>query len=811
MSTILRDLKYAFRMLTKTPGLSAIAIMTIALGVGLTTHTFSIVYGSVIRGLPYEGSDRLMYLTQAKLADGSTDRSVPVHDYIDWRDQQTTFEELGALYNGTVNLADVDQRPERFLGSFVTWNALGQSGAQPILGRGFQPGEDSPDAPLTIILGYDVWQNRYDADPGILGKTIRANGQMHTIIGVMPRGFKFPFDSYVWLPLGIDAAQVERGQGFTLEVFGRIKSDVSVDRAEAEIAAITQRLAEEYPVTNEGITSEMKPFTEEYMPAQIIAVMWAMLVAVFGVLLIACANVANLLLARAATRSKEVAVRTALGAKRSSVIRQLLMESLVVAVIGGVVGVGLSYVGINAFNAWIIDVQKPFWIVIGLFPQVLVFAIAITLLASVVAGTYPAFKASDGGVSEILKDGSRGSSLRVSKFSTGLVVGEIAVSCGLLIAAGFMVKSIVNVRNLDRGFVVENVLTARVGLNEIDYPDGEQWRLFHEQLLVELASLPGAQTVALTSNLPMNGAGQNWYGVERETYVTDRDYPFANQSVVTPEYFGVFGVTVTEGRGLTDQDRASNIPVAVVNESFARRHFSDGSAIGERIRFGRSTSAQPWLSIVGVVPDMYVGGGVGGIGSDDRDQHHIYIPLAQNPRRFMSVAIKASGDPLGMAPLVRDVVTGMDQNLPIYDVDSMEGVIESNTWAFSVFGSLFAMFGVIALFMSAVGLYGVMAFSVARRTQEMGIRMAMGAKASDIVSLVLNKGGKQLAVGIVIGLALGFGLSSPLRFVLFDVNTSDMTVYGAIVFTLGFAGILACFIPARRATRIDLVEALRPE
>ncbi len=389
MGTILRDLKYAFRMLTKTPGLSAIAIVTIALGVGLTTHTFSIVYGSVIRGLPYEGSDRLVYLTQARLAEGSTDRSVPIHDYLDWRDQQTTFEDLAALYNGTVNLADADQRPERFLGAFVTWNAIAQSGARPILGRGFLPGEDAPDASPAIIIGYDVWQNRYDADPDILGNTVRANGRMHTIIGVMPRGFKFPFDSYVWLPLGIDAAQLERGQGFTLEVFGRIKPGVSMDRAGADIDAIARRLAEEYPVTNAGITSEIKPFTEEYMPPQITAVMWAMLVAVFGVLLIACANVANLLLARAATRSKEVAVRTALGAKRSSVIRQLLMESLVVAVIGGVVGLGLSYVGINAFNTWIIDVQKPFWIEIGLFPQVLVFAIAITLLASVVAGTYP--------------------------------------------------------------------------------------------------------------------------------------------------------------------------------------------------------------------------------------------------------------------------------------------------------------------------------------------------------------------------------------------------------------------------------------
>ena len=715
------------------------------------------------------------------------------------------------MYSGTVNLADTDQRPERFLGAFVTWNALGQTGARPVLGRVFQPGEDAHDAPPTIVLGYDVWQNRYDADPDILGKTVRANGRMHAIIGVMPRGFKFPFDSYVWVPLGMNATELNRREGFFLEVFGRLKPGVSIDRAGTDIATISHRLAEEFPLTNAGITSEIGLFTEEYMPPQITAVLWAMLVAVFGILLIACANVANLLLARAATRSKEVAVRTALGARRSAVIRQLLVESLVLALIGGALGVGLSYVGINAFNLWIIDIQKPFWIEIALFPAVLVFAIVVTLLSSLVAGTYPAFKASESGVSEILKDGSRGSSLRMGKFSAALVVGEIAVSCGLLIAAGFMVKSIVNVRNLDRGFESENVLTARVGLNEIDYPDSERWRQFHEQLLVELSALPGVQTAALTSDLPMSGAGQFWYGVERENYVTDRDYPFANRSVITARYFDTFGVTVLEGRGFTDQDGAPNIPVAIINESFARRHFSEGSAVGERLRFGRSDSEQPWLSIVGVVPDMYVGGGVGGIGSDDRDQEHVYIALAQNPRRFMSMAIKVAGDPFAVAPPLRDLVTGMDPNLPIYDVDSMEGVIETNTWAFGLFGSLFAMFGVMALFMAAVGLYGVMAFSVERRTQEMGIRMALGARPLDIVNLVLTKGGRQLAIGIAIGLTLGVALSSPLRFVLFNVNATDLTVYGAIVVTLAFAGTVACIIPARRATRIDLIDALRPD
>ncbi|HEX9581186.1 MAG TPA: ABC transporter permease [Gemmatimonadales bacterium] len=811
MPDLIRDLRYAARMLTRTPGLSAIAVLTIALGIGLTTHTFSIVYGSVIRGLPYEGAERLVILTQAKPAEGSTGRSVPIHDYQDWRDQQTVFEGLAALYAGTVNLADDDLRPERVLGAFVTWNALAQAGARPVLGRSFLEGDDLPGAAPTLVLGHDVWQTRYNGDPTIVGRTVRANGRLHTIIGVMPEKFAFPFDSHAWLPLGMDAAALPRGEGFWLNVFGRLKPGVSMEGARGQLAAISSRLAAEYPVTNAGLTSEVKPFTEEYMPPQIIAVLWAMLVAVFGVLLIACANVANLLLARAASRSREVAVRTVLGARRRVVIRQLLAESLVLAVVGGLIGIGLSYLGIAAFNAWIVDIQKPFWIEIALFPPVLVFAIAATLSASILAGLIPALKASGAGAHDILKDATRGSSLRLSRFSTVLVVGEIAVSCGLLIAAGLMVKSIVNVRNQDLGFVPDGIFTARVGLNEVDYGDAASQQRFFEELHSRVAFLPGVQAAALTSNLPMSGAGQSWYGLERQTYATDRDYPWANRSVVTPGFFATFGVRVIEGRDFTPQDRQAAIPVALVNQAFVDRNFPTRAALGERLRLGRSESEQPWLTIVGVVPDLRVGGGVGGIGSDQRLQEHVYVPLEQNLQRFLSMAIRTGGNPQDLAVVVRETVSAIDPNLPIYNVDSMAGVIETNTWAFRVFGSLFAIFGVMALFMAAVGLYGVMAFSVTRRRQEIGIRMAVGANPRNIARLVLGRGAAQIGIGMTAGLALGVGLAGPLRFVLFGVNTTDPSVYATIVFTLAAAGLLACVVPAHRAMRVDLVNALRPE
>ncbi len=807
---LLRDVRYGIRTLFKTPGLSAIAIVTIALGIGLTTHTFSIVYGSVIRGLPYDGADRLVFLTQSNAIDGWSDRSIPYHDFLDIRAEQSTLEGVGGLYNGTVNLADSDQRPERYLGAWVSWNTLQLTGASPVLGRLFQEGEDLPGADPTVVLSHDIWQNRYGSDPNILGRTIRANGEQHTIIGVMPEKFKFPFDNYLWLPLGLDVSQFERGNGTYLQVPALLRPGVSLDEARAELATIAARLQQSYPETNENVMIDIGAFTEEYMPAQITAVLWVMLIAVFGVLLIACANVANLLLARAVNRSKEIAVRSALGASRGIIVRQLLIESLVLAVIGGTLGIALSYVGIAGFNAWIIDIQKPFWIEIALFPPVLAFAIVITFVAAVASGTIPAFKASGAQVHEILKDASRGSSFRMSRVTTALVVGEIAVSCALLIAAGFMVKSIINIKNVDLGFETAGVFTARVGLPITDYPDEEARLRFHDQLLAELEALPRVESASLGWVLPANDPGMYWYGVEDETYLTDRDYPFANYAAITPAFFKTFGTAVIQGREFTSQDRDGNLTVAIVNESFARRHFA-ASAVGRRLRFGRSDSERPWLTIVGVVPDLYVGGGVGGIGSDDRIQEHIYAPLAQDVSRFVSLAVKVAGDPLTMAAPIREVVSGIDPNLPTYEVDSMEGVIETNTWAFGLFGTLFAIFGVISLFMSAVGLYGVMAFAVQRRRQEMGIRMALGAYPKDIVRLVFRNGFKQLGVGMVIGVGIGAGLSQPLRVILFGVDTTDVTVYLAIVVTLAAAGALACWLPATRATRVNLVEALLPE
>jgi predicted permease len=812
MGTFWSDIRYGIRMLFKTPVLSLAAITTIALGVGLTTHTFSVVYGSVLKGLPYEGADRLISIDRNNVSEGFENMSAPIHDFVDWRAQQTLFDDLAASRQGTVNIADADMRPERYDGAFVTAAMFAQVGVQPIMGRTFNEEDDTGHTPPTIILGYNVWQNRYGGDPDIIGKTVRANARTTTIIGVMPPKFRFPFSEDVWLPMGLDPVQLPRSTGNYVQTFGRLKPGVSIDEAQIQMAGIAQRLATEYPETNEGISTGLKPYTEEYMPPQITAVLYVMLVAVFGVLLIACANVSNLLLARSTVRAKEIAIRSAMGASRSRVIRQLLVESTILTLLGGTAGIILGYVGIDAFNAVFMDMERPYWIDIAMHPPVLLFAIVITAVAAVVSGTVPAFRASGADIHELLKDESRGSSsFRVGRFSTSLVVGEIAVSCALLVAAGMMVKSVVNLKNLDMGFEAESVFTARVGLFEADYPTGESRRLFFDRLLERLEALPGTQAAALTTSLPMTGSGGAAFAVEGESYVVDRDYPVSPRSYITPNFFATFGAEIREGRDFSLQDREDGVPVAIVNQSFAHRYFEGESAVGKRIRLGRSLSELPWLSIVGVVPDFHIGGNTGGIGNDKTPTEMIYTPVGQASFRFLSMAVKTAGDPLAMAPRVRDAVAGLDPNLPIYWAYSMDQVIENQTWAFGMFGTLFGTFGAVALFMAAVGLYGVMAFSVSRRTQEMGIRMALGAYGKDIVRIVLKKGFVQLGIGMAIGLGLGAALSRPLQLIMFDVNAGDLSVYAAIVVTLGLAGMLACFVPARRATRVDLVDALRPE
>lgn len=810
VGSLMKDLRFGVRMLMRTPGLSAIAVLTIAFGVGLTTHTYSSVLGAVVRGLPVPGSDRLVVVQEFDRERG-TEGDMPYRQYLDLLDRSSGMESLAGVYDGTINLSGDDGPPERFQGAFVTANALQVLGVLPILGRVFEAGEDGPDVERRLVLSFHVWQARFAGDPGVVGRVVRANGEAAEIVGVMPDGFRFPFDSDMWLTHAYEPDPLVRRSQY-LTVFGRTPEGVELEVAGTALAGVASGLAETYPEDNAGIELTVKPFAERYMPSQITAVLWLMLAATFGVLMIACANVANLLLARASLRTREVAIRTAMGASRFRVMRQLFAEAVVIALVGGIIGVFIAWGGVVLFNDAIADIQKPYWIDVYLDVQALAFALGVTLLSSIAAGVYPALKASGVGMGDTLRDESRGSSgLRAGRFSNVLVISEIAVSCGLLIVAGLMIKSVANLKTVDLGFEPESVLTGRIGIFASEYPTEDARRTFFEQLEDRLEALPGVESAALATSLPGLG-GSRWpITVEGDSYTSPRDHSVVNGNLITSDFFESVGTALLQGRDFTPGETwDASESLAIVNESFVRTVLGGREPIGMRVKIGEAGAPNPFARIIGVVPDMHVGGGVGGIGDDRINPEHMYVGPGAYDLRFMSAVLRTAGPPEALVPDLRREVSELDSTVPVYNVASLDRAIDEATWAFGLFGSLFTIFGFSALFLAAVGLYGVMAFSVTQRRQELGVRMALGAGPDRILRMVLGKGLVQLFIGVGIGLLIGFGLSRPLSVVTFGVEASDPVVYGAIVLTLSLAGLVASLVPARAATRADPVEAMRP-
>jgi predicted permease len=778
-------------------------MLALMLGIGLTTTMFSIVYGALLKGMPFPDPDRLAFVFRDNPSRGFQRMPVPIHDYLDYRAQQRSFTRIAGYYPGTVNVSGAE-RAERYEGAWITADLFDVLGVRPLLGRGFTRDEETPGKGNVTVLSYSMWHDRYGADPAIIGKSIRANGVPMTVVGVMPSGFLFPNNQAIWLPVQLDATKLERGEGRQLQVIARLKPGVSIDAANTDVFAIAKRLAAEYKAANEGVTANARPIIESQIGPQPRRLLWTMLGAVFLVLLIACANVANLLLDRAAHRTKEVGIRTALGASRAAVVRQFLSEALVLALGGAVLGTLIAQVGITLFNRAIADTNPPFWLDIKLHPPVLLFVIATTVLASLVSGAIPAYQSSRADINEILKDESRGaSSFRIGRLSRGLVVFEIALSCGLLVASGLMVKSVVKLRTMDAGVNTENVFTARVGFPEA-YTDTAAQTRFFDELVPRLAALPGVQAVALTSQLPGVCCSGGNFAVEGKSYQADRDYPFTFTNTVTPGFFSTFKVSPVVGRAFTAEDREGSVPVAIVNETFVKKHLAGGDPLGKRIRLGGAKSKESWRTIVGVIPDIFTG--------DTGNPHDagVLTPLAQNRSNYLSMAVRAP-NAMALTAQVRAAVASVDADIPIYFVSTMDDAIATGVWHVRVFGGLFVVFGFAALLLAAIGLYAVMAFSVSRRAREVGIRIALGARTAHVLRLVFGQGIIQLGIGLTLGLALAAGLSRLVAAILFDVTPRDPATFGGVVAVLIATGLLACYIPARRAARVDPLSAMRAE
>jgi putative ABC transport system permease protein len=778
MNSMLRDLRYGIRGLIKSPGLTIVALLALTLGIGLTTTMFSIVYGALMKGLPYPDGDRVVILQRSNPVRGIQNTALPIQDYLDFRKAQHSSTDLAAVTSGTIFVSG-DEKAERFDGSWITSNTFDLIGVRPFLGRNFRAGEDSPQGEKVAIIAYSTWKERYAGDANIIGKQIRVNGVPTVIVGVMPEAFAFPNNDKIWVPQQTDPLATPRDQGPFLQVIGKLKPGVSMDAANVDMATIAKRLASEYPQTNEGFTTTVQPFVDSYLGKEPKQLLYTMLGAVFFVLLIACANVANLLLDRAAHRTKEVGIRTALGASRAAVVRQFLAEALALSLAATGLGIIVAHFGIDLFNRAIADQAGsiPFFIDIRLHPQVLAFTIAVAALTTLVSGAIPAIQSSRADINEILKDDSRGaSSFRIGRMSRALVVFEIALSCGLLVAAGLMIKSVAKMRDMNPGFVGKNVLAARVGF-PVAYTDTiAQWQFF-DQVLERVSALPGVQSAAISAGLPASrqGFGGRSFEIEGQTYLKDKDHPITRNTTVSPSFFSTLTIPVLQGRSFTSEDRVGSLPVAVVNKAFVDKFNKNGDVIGRRIRLGGLTSKEPWRTVVGVVGNVFTG-----------DQENpmaptLFTPFAQARVNFVWITAKTTGPPLNLSQGLRETVASVNPDIPLYWVQTVDDAAAQALWFIRVFGTMFMIFGFVALFLASVGLYAVMSFSVSRRTREVGIRMALGARGRDVIGMIFTQGAWQLGIGMAAGLALAL------------------------------VGLFACLIPARRATLVDPLVALRSD
>ncbi|MGD2120685.1 MAG: ABC transporter permease [Gemmatimonadota bacterium] len=805
MSEFIREISLSFRSLCRQPGLALLAILTLGLGIGFTALMFSIVHGALYRGLPFPDGDRIYAVMGTNPSEGIERTQISLHDYADWQDRQRSLEDLAAYYSGTINVT-AGEGATRYDGAFMTSNSFRALGVQPVLGRAFRDDEDRPGAPLVLILGHDVWTDDFGSDPGVLGRAVKVNGEEATVIGVMGEGFGFPDTEEVWVPLRPDPLSAPRGDGHYVTTFGKLRPGVSPEQAQAEFSGIAARIAEANPETNEGLDAWVLPYTDTAMGGEGEAIMLSMLATVFLVLILACINVANLLLARAAGRTKELAIRTAMGANRSRVMTLLFSEALALSLGGLLVGLAVAKVGIDIFARFAVDTEPPFWFVFALDAPILAFIGGITVVAALVAGLVPGLKVSGGRVHELLKDESRGSSsLRVGRLSRILVMGEVAMSVGLLVTAGLMVKGMITIRTMEYGFDREEVFTARVGLFPTEFPEVQDRQLFFRDLQDGLLARSEVTHASISDVLPGLGAGISPFTLEGAPPPSDRDYNRGRMIRISPGYFEAVGVETLRGRAFERGDDRDGMPVAMVNESFARRFSPGEEVLGRRIRIGQVEDDRSWRTVVGVVPDLLMEG----LGNNDPNTQGIYLPLAQSDAQFVSIAVRGPGDLLSLVGPVRAEVARLSPDTPIYWPRTLKEAVEEDVWWVDLFGGLFVIFGLGALFLAAVGLYGVMAFSVKQRTQEVGIRMALGARSGTVLGLVLRRGVLQVILGLVAGLLLGALLSRGMRQGFSLVEPWDPSVFGGISLVLLTTAFLATLVPARRATKVDPVEALR--
>ena len=806
MDAFINDIRYAVRNLLKRPAFTIIATITLALGIGANSSIFSAVYALLLKPLPFPEIDRVVAIWDKAPSHGYVHNEIAMANYLDWRAQSHSFEQLALYRWWSANLTGNDT-PERVQGFYVTANFLDVTGLKPMMGRNFTEEENQPGKDRVAIISPSLWQRRFGGDPNILNKTITVNSIPLVVIGVMPERFSYPIAGDIYSPLAITPELASNRQSHEFYVIGRLKPGVSIQSAQADIDSITARLEQQYRETNTGLGATVYPIVADTVRKYDTGV-WVGMGAVAFVLLIACANVANLMLARASGRQREIALRAALGASRWRIIRQLLTESLIVALLGGALGVLIAVWGIEALRASNPgDAAKfaPGWNDLGVNLPVLGFTIALSVLSGLVFGLAPAWQVSKPNLNDSLKEGSRQSSGRSHGLRSSLVVFEVALSLVLLVCAGLFFRTFLALFKTDPGFDPDHVLTMNLILPRAKYKDEPAASAFYTDLLQRVKARPGVASVAAVNYLPLGGSNSSdAYLVEGESEPPPGEENIGRYRVCTADYFSTMRIPIVKGRAFTEQDKASAPLVVIVNETLARKHWPGQDPIGKRIRFEAPIDKAPWMEVVGVSKDV---------------KHELtlevtpeyYLPHPQDSWRSMVLVARTTVDPASLAAGIRQDVAAIDKDQPVFDVRTMQEV-RSISMGLQTFSSvMIGIFAGVALLLASIGIYGVMVFVVTQRTQEIGIRMALGAQRVDVLKLVLANGMKLALIGLVIGLAAAWGVTRFFATLLVGVKPTDVLTFSVVSVCLLAAAFLACYVPARRATKVDPLEALRYE
>jgi putative ABC transport system permease protein len=807
MDSLLKDLRFALRTMWKHRAFSAVAIITLALGIGGSTSIFTVVDAALLRGLPYKSPDQLYHLWEQTPKVDYPKREFSYPDYLDYQ-QNTVFEGIAA-YSGLGAILSGSGESENISAPRVSANFFSLLGVNPILGRTFQPGEDKPGGPKVAVLDYGFWQGKFGGDPGIIGRALTIDGESYTVIGVLPASFQFALrDNDLWLPFQPTQNQLTRRNSHGTNLIARLKPGVSAEQAQSEVSVIASRIAAENSQSHAGTSARIVPLQEEIV-GKIKPTLLVLLAAVGLVLLIACANVASLLLTRALSRQKEVAIRATLGASRWRVVRQLLTESILLSFVGGAAGLAIAYWSVPAIVGALPPAQlqaMPFLNVLHFDIKILAFSFALSLLTGVIFGLVPALQSSRLDLSEVLKEGGRQSSAGVGhRLRSAMVVTEIALAVVLLVGAGLLMKSLYRLLQSNVGFKTENLLTLEFVLPPAKYPQPAQTIGFSDQVQERVRNVPGVVSAGMVDVLPLNGGNTTRFSIDGDPVPPPGQDTEANLRRVTETYFQTLGVPLLAGRMFDQHDTADSQGVVIICKSMADRMFAGRDPVGMRIRY--TTAQVPPDLIIGVVGDIKI------TGLDEAVKPVLYFPFRQNPSPAASLVTRTNADPAALGTTLRNEIRNVEPDAAILNVRTVDEMIAQTPASFMrrFPALLISIFAGVALLLASIGIYGVISYSVRQQTHYIGVRMALGASPADILKMVLKQGMLLALLGVVIGVLAALGLMRLLRTLLFEVSTTDIATFAIVTGVLFVVALLACYLPARRATKVDPLIALRYE